>query len=71
MTRLLRSLLLLPLAAVQFILAAAFLTLLSLAAAVWAVGVINQASLDAPFTVRGYLQAARASIASLGREERP
>lgn len=71
MTRFLRSVLLLPLAAVQFVLAAVFLTVLVLAAAMWAVGVINQASLDAPLTIRGYLHAAGGAITSFGRHERP
>lgn len=54
MTRLLRLLLVLPLAAVQFILVAAFLTLLCVLAAAWSAALTIRAGMRTPLTATGY-----------------
>lgn len=64
MTRLLRLLLVLPLAAAQFILAAAFLTLLCVLAAAWSAAMTIRAGMRGPLTPAGY---ARTGITAIER----
>lgn len=64
MTRALRFLLLLPVAAVQFVFVAVFLTVLCVLAAAWSAAMTIRAGMRGPLTPAGY---ARAGITAIER----
>lgn len=71
MTRLLRFLLVLPVAAVQFVLVAAFLTLLCTLAAAWGAAMTIRAGMRGPLTPTGYARTGIAAIEQHLAEETP
>lgn len=69
MTRALRLLLVLPLAAAQFVLVAAFLTLLCVLAAAWGAALTIRAAIRGPLTPAGYARAGITEIEQALAEE--
>lgn len=69
MTRLLRLLLVLPVAVAQFVLVAAFLTLLCVLAAAWSAARTIQAAVRGPLTPAGYARAGISAIEQALAEE--
>jgi hypothetical protein len=70
-TRALRLLLVLPLAALQFVLVAAFLTVLCLLAAAWSAALTIRAAIRGPLTPTGYARAGITAIEQHLAEETP
>ena len=71
MTRLLRFLLLLPLAVAQFVFVAVFLTVLCVLAAAWSAAMTIRAGMRAPLTAAGYARTGIAAIEQHLTEETP